>query len=202
MTCRWSTGVIQVNNSFTIDIGTSPERLSPQFEPHPLTANLMPHSDNTILVRRATPADVPQLCGLLTLLFAQEADFTPDPERQTRALSLIIEQPDVGHIYCATDGKLIAGMVSILFTISTAEGGRAAWLEDMVVNPAYRGSGIGKRLLNEAIRQARSAGCSRITLLTDATNTLAMQFYGRSGFVRSQMVPFRLGLPAAENKAP
>jgi ribosomal protein S18 acetylase RimI-like enzyme len=188
------TGLIRVIVILAVDNDASPERLSEWFEPHPLTANPMPHSDNTILVRRATPADVPQLCELLTLLFAQEADFIPDTERQTRALSLIIEQPDVGHIYCATDGKLIAGMVSILFTISTAEGGRAAWLEDMVVNPGYRGSGIGKRLLDEAICQARSAGCSRITLLTDATNTLAMQFYGRSGFVRSQMVPFRLGL--------
>jgi GNAT superfamily N-acetyltransferase len=147
-----------------------------------------------ICVRQAVTADVTQLCELLSLLFAQEADFKPDAERQACGLRLIVEQPEVGRIYCATDGDGIVGMVSILFTVSTAEGGRAAWLEDMVVHPSWRGHGIGERLLHETIREARAAGCSRITLLTDATNSSAIRFYGRAGFVRSQMIPFRLSL--------
>ena len=81
-----------------------------------------------------------------------------------------------------------------LFTVSTAEGGRAAWLEDMVVHPARRGHGIGERLVHEALSGAQAAGCSRVTLLTDATNSSAMRFYLRAGFVRSHMVPFRLNL--------
>ena len=52
----------------------------------------MPDLADKLLIRRATLTDVPQLCELLTLLFAQEADFAPDPERQTRALNLIIGQ--------------------------------------------------------------------------------------------------------------
>ena len=147
-----------------------------------------------ILVRQAVTADVPELCELLFLLFAQEADFKPDAERQARGLRLIVEQPEVGRIYCAIDADCIVGMVSILFSVSTSEGGRAAWLEDMVVHPSQRGQGIGERLLHKAISEARAAGCSRITLLTDATNSSAMRFYGRAGFVRSQMVPFRLSL--------
>jgi ribosomal protein S18 acetylase RimI-like enzyme len=85
-------------------------------------------------------------------------------------------------------------MVNLLFTISTAAGGRAAWLEDMVVHPSYRGRGIGESLLRHAIDEARALGCSRITLLTDQTNGSAIRFYERAGFVRSQMVPFRLSL--------
>ena len=85
-------------------------------------------------------------------------------------------------------------MVSILFTVSTAEGGRAAWLEDMVVHPSRRGQGIGERLINEAKSGALAAGCSRITLLTDAMNSPALQFYEKAGFSRSQMVPLRLKL--------
>ena len=147
-----------------------------------------------MLVRQATAADVKQLSDLLGLLFTQEVDFTPDAERQERALRLIVEQPDIGRIYCATDGDTIVAMVSILFTVSTAEGGRAAWLEDMVVHPTSRGQGFGEQLLREAIREARAAGCSRLTLLTDASNHSAMRFYRRAGFVRSQMVPLRLSL--------
>lgn len=147
-----------------------------------------------IRITQADAADIPQLCKLLGLLFAQEADFTPNAERQARGLRMIIDQPEVGRIYCAREGDGVVGMVSILFTVSTAEGARAAVLEDMVVDPARRGEGIGSRLLAEAILRAREAGCKRITLLTDATNQSAMRFYGRAGFVRSRMLPLRIGL--------
>lgn len=143
-------------------------------------------------------ADVGPLCDLLSALFAQEADFTPNLQRQSRGLRLLLETPEIGHIYCATDSNSIVGMVSILFTVSTAEGGRAAWLEDMVVEPSRRGRGIGKRLLDEAVSGARAAGCTRLSLLTDATNSSAMRFYGRAGFVRSKMVPMHLGLTIRE----
>ena len=156
---------------------------------------LMQNSPGRIQIRQAVIADIPQLCDLLSLLFTQEADFTPDAGRQARGLRLILEQPQVGRIYCATDNdSVVVGMVSLLFTVSTAEGGVAAWLEDMVVHPHRRGHGIGEQLLQEAINQARAAGCSRITLLTDAGNEPAMRFYSKAGFARSQMVPFRLAL--------
>lgn len=143
---------------------------------------------------QAAAADIPQLCELLALLFTQEEDFTPDAERQARGLGMIIGKPEVGRIYCARDGDRVVGMVSVLFTVSTAEGASAAVLEDMVVHPIRRGEGIGERLLDEAILRAREAGCKRITLLTDSTNQSALRFYGRAGFVRSRMVPFRLSL--------
>lgn len=147
---------------------------------------------STLAVTKATACDLPRLCELLALLFTQEADFTPDTERQERGLRLIIEQPTVGRIYCAREGGRVVGMVSLLFTVSTAEGGRAAWLEDMIVHPSCQGRGIGGHLLRHALREARDSGCSRITLLTDSTNGSAMRFYEHAEFARSQMVPFRL----------
>lgn len=154
----------------------------------------VPKPRDKIVVRPATVVDVDQLCGLLALLFAQEADFEPDAAKQTRGLRLILEQPEVGRLYCAAEEDSVVGMVSILFTVSTAEGGRAAWMEDLIVHPDRRGQGIGARLLEEAISGARAAGCSRITLLTDAGNEKAHRAYGRVGFVRSAMVPMRLSL--------
>ncbi len=65
-------------------------------------------------------------------------------------------------------------MVTILFTVSAAEGGRAAWLEDMLVHPDRRGQGIGWQLLSHALAEARIAGCTRITLLTDGESQHAM----------------------------
>jgi GNAT superfamily N-acetyltransferase len=88
----------------------------------------------------------------------------------------------------------IVGMVNLLFTISTALGERVALLEDMVVSPEVRGTGIGAKLLSEAISLARERGCKRITLLTDRSNEAAQRFYAKQGFVLSSMVPMRLSV--------
>jgi GNAT superfamily N-acetyltransferase len=144
-----------------------------------------------VAIRPAGTGDIPRLCALLAELFAQEADFTPDAERQRRGLALILDDPGAGRVYRAVHSGAVVGMATILFTISTAEGGRAAWLEDMVVDPAWRGRGIGAGLLNRALAEARLKGCTRITLLTDSGNHRAMRFYTRAGFARSAMAPFR-----------
>ncbi len=140
----------------------------------------------------ATLSDVPQLVELLNLLFTQEADFTPNREKQERGLRLIIESAHVGIILAARDGDQVVGMVSLLFSISTAEGGPVCWLEDMVVRPDRRGGGLGSRLLQSAIDYARSHSISRITLLTDKLNAGAIRFYGRHGFTESEMTAMRL----------
>lgn len=140
----------------------------------------------------ATLSDIPQLCELLELLFSQEAEFQPNRALQSAGLRQIIEHPDGGQILVLRNGRSIIGMVNLLFTISTALGGRVAILEDMVIQSARRGSGSGSILLQAAINLARSSGCRRITLLTDRTNGSAQRFYQRHGFSSSAMIPLRL----------
>lgn len=148
-----------------------------------------------IVIDDATPADLPALCDLLSLLFAQEADFTPDRVRQERGLRLILDDPRVGAILVARDGMQVVGMVNLLFTVSTAEGGRVMVLEDMIVRPDHRGQGVGLQLIEAAIARATATGCARITLLTDEDNNQAQWFYGRAGFRRSAMIPMRRAIP-------
>jgi GNAT superfamily N-acetyltransferase len=100
----------------------------------------------------------------------------------------------VGKIFVARANDKIVGMVSLLFTVSTAEGRPACWLEDMVVQPEHRRFGLGSRLLQHAIDFARSNSISRITLLTDRSNESAIRFYQRHGFGSSEMTPLRLHL--------
>jgi GNAT superfamily N-acetyltransferase len=142
----------------------------------------------------ATKSDIPQLVRLLHLLFTQEADFKPDAARQAAGLGQIIDSPQIGIIFVARSGAEIVGMVNLLFTISTAEGGPVCWLEDMVVRSDQRGSGLGSRLLAAAIDHARAKSFLRITLLTDAANEGAQRLYGRHGFAESGMVTLRLNL--------
>jgi GNAT superfamily N-acetyltransferase len=142
-------------------------------------------------VREARSADVEEMVELLAHLFEQERDFCPAPAKQRRALESLLAQPTMGRVF---------GMVSLLFSISTAEGGKVAWLEDMVVRPDQRGKGLGTRLLRAAIDWAKRDGLTRITLLTDADNLLARRLYLRHGFAPSAMQPLRLhlGRPAPQ----
>ena len=148
-------------------------------------------------IEPATADDIPNLADLLTLLFTQEADFRPDRAKQERGLRLLIESPSTGVIFAARDGDQVVGMVSLLFTISTAEGGPACWLEDMVVRPDRRGCGLGTRLLRHAIDYARIHDFCRITLLTDKLNAGAIRFYEQHGFVESAMTALRLKMKSS-----
>ena len=142
----------------------------------------------------AREADVPQLVELLALLFEQEAEFRPDAEKQAAALKLILADPVRGRIYVARDGRRVVAMAALLFTVSTAEGGKAAWFEDLVVHPDYRRQGTGQKMLAYVIAQAREEGVLRVTLLTDMQNERAQALYRRAGFVGSPMRPMRLKL--------
>jgi GNAT superfamily N-acetyltransferase len=145
-------------------------------------------------ISEATKDDIPRLCELLEMLFEQEAEFRPDRTLQSAGLQQIIDFPERGRVLVLREGASLIGMVNLLFTISTALGGRVALLEDMIVHPEYRGSGAGSELLQATIDLAKSSGCHRITLLTDRTNESAQRFYERHGFALSEMVPMRLFL--------
>ncbi len=145
-------------------------------------------------IATATAEDIPQLCALLAILFTQEEDFEPDANKQSAGLRRIIERPETGRILVLREGNDAVGMANLLFTVSTACGGKAALLEDMVIHPARRGDGLGGKLLNAAIELARQEGCLRITLLTDRANDAAIRFYQRHGFGMSVMMPLRLAL--------
>ncbi len=148
--------------------------------------------ETIVQYRAATLEDIPQLCGLLEQLFSQEAEFTPDSARQTRALKQIIENENIGSIYVAhRDGSAI-GMVNMLYSVSTALGERVALLEDMIIDAAHRGENIGASLLEYALTCSREKGVKRVTLLTDGDNKAAHRFYENMGFEASGMVPFRL----------
>ena len=145
-------------------------------------------------IQTATTHDIPQLCALLAILFSQEADFQPDAKKQSDALREIIEHPDTGRILVWRENDSIIGMVNLLFTISTACGGKVAILEDMIIHPSRHGHGLGSKLLQAAKRVAQGEACKRITLLTDRSNDSAIRFYRRHGFGMSEMIPLRLSL--------
>ena len=145
-----------------------------------------------VIIEPATEADLDELSEMLGDLFTQEGDFRPDKEKQLRGLRLIFEQPSRGRVFVLRRDGAIVGMINLLFTISTAEGGFVIVLEDLVVHKEYQGKGYGSKLLQHAIDFAKQKNFLRVTLLTDRPENLAQEFFRRHGFVESSMIPMRL----------
>ena len=145
-------------------------------------------------VSSAARSDIPRLVELLGELFSHEREFSPDPDKQREALEAILADRSRGRIFVAREGSELVGMASLLYTVSTAEGGKAALFEDLIVDPKHRGKGFGAKLVSYVIQQARAEGILRITLLTDLENDTALGLYRKLGFVDSPMKPMRLHL--------
>ena len=107
-------------------------------------------------------------------------------------LRLIFEQPNRGRVFVLRRDRSIVGMINLLFTISTAEGGFVILLEDLVVHKEYRGHGYGSMLLDYAVEFARQKNFKRITLLTDRPELRSQSFFRKHGFYESPMLPMRL----------
>jgi GNAT superfamily N-acetyltransferase len=147
-------------------------------------------------IEPATLEDLPLMSELLADLFAAEPEFTADQAKQMRGLRLILEQPNRGRIFVLRNNTRIIGMINLLITISTAEGGFVLLLEDLVVHADHRGQGHGGRLLQHAIDFAQEKAFLRITLLTHRNDERVVEFYRRHGFVASEMMIMRRVLAA------
>jgi PhnO protein len=62
-----------------------------------------------------------------------------------------------------------------------------AEVQELVVDKAYRGKGIGKHLLNDAIAFAKQQGCTQIELSTNRKRLDAQRFYEREGWTSSHL---------------
>jgi RimJ/RimL family protein N-acetyltransferase len=149
---------------------------------------------DTIRIEPATIEDLSELTDLVMSLMAIEADFHPDAEKQRHGLQLILEQPSRGRIFVLRNDHKVIGMVNLLFTISTAEGGFVILMEDVIIALEHRGQGYGTRLVNYVKEFADKKDFKRITLLTDRVSDQSQRFFARNGFVHSHMVPMRLML--------
>src|SRR5438046_8072509 len=152
-----------------------------------------------IVIEPATEADLDELSEMLGGLFAQEGDFRPDKDKQLRGLRLIFAQPSRGRVFVLRRDGAIVGMINLLFTISTAEGGFVILLEDLVIHKEYQGKGYGSKLLQYAIDFAKQKNFLRITLLTDRPENVAQAFFRKHGFVESSMIPMRLLITPQRN---
>jgi GNAT superfamily N-acetyltransferase len=143
-------------------------------------------------IRLASPDDVPQLCNLLSDLFARETDFEPDLSRQARGLNLLIrDRSGRSLVLVAVSGNEVIGMCTVQSLISTAEGGPVGLVEDVIVREDRRGRGIGAQLLSKAVAWSKTMKLCRLQLLADRENGPALAFYNSRGWSATSLICLR-----------
>ena len=143
-----------------------------------------------ITVRDAVQSDIDQMLPLLEQLFAIEADFKFDSRVQARGLALMLDgcgKHRAVKVACSENGTIL-GMCTAQTRISTAQGRISAVVEDLVVDKACRGRGIGSRLLDEIGNWAGDRGIKTIQLLADKDNHSGLAFYKAHGWKSTALV--------------
>ena len=136
---------------------------------------------DAIEVVRATVSDVPVILQMIRDLAEYErmADEVVATEPGLRE-SLFGPRPDAEVLIAYTDEQP-AGFALYFHNYSTFVGRRGLYLEDLFVKPAFRGRGIGKRLLVELARIAIDRGCGRFEWTVLDWNEPAIGFYKSLG---------------------
>lgn len=139
-----------------------------------------------IVIRDASPADVPEIVGLLAadqLGAARESvdDFDGyleafhdiDADGRNRLIAMFL-------------GDELIGTLQITYIPSlTYGGGERAQLEAIHISRPHRGRGYGRALVQWAIDEARERGCRLVQLTTDRRREGTVAFYEALGFVHT-----------------
>jgi ribosomal protein S18 acetylase RimI-like enzyme len=87
-----------------------------------------------------------------------------------------------------SDGKIAGTLSLVMFPIPT---GLRAWIEDVIVDEAARGQGVGQVLTTEALRIAEEAGARTVDLTSRPSREAAGRLYERVGFQSRSTRMFR-----------
>ena len=157
-----------------------------------------------VTVRPARISDLPALVELLCQLFSIETDFAVRPDRHARGLRLLLGASRRGGAYVAVaeSQDVVVGMATVQTVVSTAEGARSGWIEDVVVRRDLRRAGIGTSLLADIARWARANRLARLQLLADRRNRPALAFYDRLAFQPTNMICLRARAPGQGLREP
>ena len=89
-------------------------------------------------------------------------------------------QPEMFLVGCLDD--------RIIATVMAGYDGHRGWINYLAVHPAYRRTGIGRRMMGEAEIRLRAAGCPKINLQVRRTNTEVIGFYRKIGYRSDDVV--------------
>ncbi|WP_419826525.1 N-acetyltransferase family protein [Sphingomonas sp.] len=132
-------------------------------------------------VRRAAPGDVPDILRLIRALAAYERE--PDAVEATVEMltATLFADGAIVHAHVAEREGAIVGIAVWFLNYSTWTGKPGLYLEDLFVEAAARGGGVGRALLVALAREAVARGCARMDWAVLDWNEDAMAAYRAVG---------------------
>jgi ribosomal protein S18 acetylase RimI-like enzyme len=137
------------------------------------------------IVSEVTEGLVEDLNRLLPQLSASAAPLT------TSLVKSLVGSPVTTLFVARVEESVVGTMTLANFDIPT---GPRAWIEDVVVDEATRGTGVGEALTMAAIDEARRLGVHSLDLTSRPSREAANRLYTRMGFTSRETNVFRLGL--------
>jgi len=123
-------------------------------------------------------------------LIPQLSSSNPPPARA--ALEEIVGSEASVLFVARIDDVIVGSLTLALFRIPT---GLRAWIEDVVVDEAARGRGVGEALNRAALARAEAQGATTVDLTSRASREAANRLYRRMGFERRDTNVYRFDLP-------
>lgn len=136
-------------------------------------------------VRAAEPRDLEHIHRSLVDLarHVHEEDKMKSSVADLRRALFGSEPPVQGIV--AEMASEYAGMSLFFRSYSTWHGRTGVYVQDIFVEPRFRGQGVGDRLLQHVAALTRAGGGTYMRLAVDTRNFVAMRFYTRLGIVHS-----------------
>lgn len=131
-------------------------------------------------IRVSTTADAQRLADLDAVSWPVSVQVSP-PQDAGTAFFTAWRQPS--DVIVAIAGDVILGYVRLGRHMSIAANDHVLHIEALVVSAEARGLGIGSRLVDAAIEDARRRGVAKLGLRALSNNPTALRLYERHGFV-------------------
>lgn len=131
-----------------------------------------------VTVSLAGPADAEALADALVGLVPQLSRSNPPPTLE--AVALMLAHEAISQFVARDDDGTIVGVSTLaVFPIPTAQ---RAWIEDVIVDEASNGQGIGRLLTEAMLDRARELGCATVDLTSRPSREAANHLYQKVGF--------------------
>jgi GNAT superfamily N-acetyltransferase len=132
-------------------------------------------------LRRATRADVPEILRLIRALAEYEKLSGEVVASEAALAQTLFGDRPAAEVLLAEEGGRAVGFALFFQNYSTFLGKPGLYLEDLFVEPAFRGKGLGKQLLQAIARLAVERGCGRFEWAVLDWNEPAIGFYRSLG---------------------
>ncbi|WP_447647230.1 N-acetyltransferase family protein [Microbacterium forte] len=133
----------------------------------------------TAATRRATPLDAARLAELLHAFNTEFDTETPGVEVLAGRLRTLLGGTST---FAVLGGDPAVGVALVTLRPNVWSEGPVALLDEMYVEPAHRGGGVGGAVLRHMVEICRELGVAAIEINVDESDAAAMRFYERHGF--------------------